>query len=302
MKIVLIGDALIDYQYWVQKMPGPGSDEAIISAAENPGGSALNTAFALSALGIQTAFCGSVGTDTAGNTLLSLMHKAGIAPTLVQQLGTTGYTITMIDRQGERTMFSYRGASARIRLLTADIRDAIEHSHLLFISGYFLTTPEQAEFAMQAAHYARSQNILTMLDAAPTIATVDEAITRRILSVTDIFSPNKAELATVTGTDDEDRGLRVITRTVPCTTLKLGARGAKLFFTKDFPFSAAPPDEAIYVPARKIAAVDSTGAGDAFNAGFIAAYLAGAAPEDCLRKACTLAEQAVMRRGATAVQ
>jgi len=117
-EVVVFGDALIDYQYWVERLPEAGEDAAILSHAVNSGGSALNMAIALSVLGVNTALWSCVGKDALGDELLALMRERPMPldTSLVSRNGETGYTVTMIDARAERTMFSYRGASSSVNL------------------------------------------------------------------------------------------------------------------------------------------------------------------------------------------
>ena len=110
--VLVVGDALMDNQYFVQTLPKSGQDVEIVDFSKSAGGSAANTVLALSACGVKTYFCGSVGGDEEGQILLSKFAKGNVDTSLVRQSGKTGFTVTMIENSGERTMLSYRGASA----------------------------------------------------------------------------------------------------------------------------------------------------------------------------------------------
>ena len=111
-QILVVGDALIDHQYWIDRMPGVGEDTIIRSFLKNVGGSAANTAIALAYLGVPTQFYGTIGRDLDGDLIIQQMRSVGVDTSGIQYGETTGFTITMIDENSERTMFSFRGASS----------------------------------------------------------------------------------------------------------------------------------------------------------------------------------------------
>jgi sugar/nucleoside kinase (ribokinase family) len=298
---VIAGDALFDYQYWVKRIPGRGEDETILSQAENSGGAGLNTAFALASLGIKVTMLASIGTDGAGGELFRRMEKAGIDTSLVRRKGVTGYTIAIVDEEAERTMLSCRGASADVLQMTDAVRDTIRAARLLFISGYLLLDGGQAAFALACAKCAKSSGTIVMMDATPVIARADPLLVQTLLKTTDIFLPNKRELELVSGFQDTEKALSHIAETVPCIALKLGAAGSIMRMAKGFPLAdGSRASRSVYsrAAAQRIAAVDTTGAGDAFNAGIAAAYLAGDYPENWLAKANALAARVVSQKGA----
>ena len=287
--VLVIGDALIDRRYSIKKLPSPGGDEAILEATEKAGGSALNSACILAARGLKTVFLGVVGEDSNGALLCKYMKEAGVDISLLRQCGTTGYTITFVDEQAERTMFSYRGACAFVQTLNCDIRNAIQQSKLLALSGYLLLDPCQADFALHAALHARACGVTVFLDASPIIGNVDKAILQDVLGVTDIFSPNRMEFAICTKYEDEGA---CFLSAVPCLAVKLGADGSLLKMKAGFPLMGGTfSKEALHItePSSELVLSDSTGAGDAFNAGFIEAYLKGKEPREWLRTANTVA-------------
>jgi len=109
----------------------------------------------------------------------------------------------------------------------------------------------------------------------------------------DLFLPNAEEAAAIARTDDPDRALDVLSRQFPQVVLKQGADGAVL----------ARSGECHRLPAPRVDVVDTTGAGDAFNAGFIHAWLKGRDPRSCLRAAIEAGSLSVQAAGgATALQ
>ena len=253
--VIVIGDVLMDYQYWIERMPNSGEDVAILSQEKNSGGSAANTAIALSSEGISCGFCGRIGEDEAGREITELMKNIGLDLTYLQYGGTTGYTLTLIEESGERTMFSYRDTAGNGMTLTPRLRQALCNAKLLFLSGYMLTEPAQAEYAIETAKQIKSAGGIVMLDASPKIGSVNRNILDRVFALTDVLSPNKDELAALAETDDVKKGLDILAERVPCVILKQGANGSVLVVNPGFPFIGGDANSKrieIHAPAKQI--------------------------------------------------
>lgn len=299
-EVLIIGDALIDHQYWVHEMPKSGEDVAILSSASHSGGSAANTAIALQKQGVSCAFCGRLGNDKFGSDIMKQMEEIGIDVLCIQYSGDTGYTLAIIDRHGERTMLSYRNAYAFRPVLTNELLKTIHKARVLFLSGYMLTDKQQADFVIEAAGYAKEKGCYVMLDASPVIGQADSAIVSSVLSLTDVILPNRLELEMLSKTTDLSSGLERLHEYVPCIALKLGGKGSRMSITPGFPM----PDGRItnsrkeyFSEAEPTAVVDTTGAGDSFNAGFTASFLRSDAPDKWIKNGNVLASRMVARKG-----
>ena len=302
--ILVIGDALIDHQYWIEHMPNPGEDTTILSTSKNVGGSAANTAIALAWLGAPTKFYGTIGRDLDADLILEQMQAVGVDTSGIQFGDVTGFTITMIDGSSERTMFSYRGASSNALTFDPNLLESIQNSRVLLTSGYQLLYPEQAQVVLAAAERMRAQGNLVALDPSPIIAEVSPEIRSRILELTDILLPNRRELALLTGEEDPSLALEKAPQLSSCVVVKLGSQGAWMSLRKGFQCvdgQKMPDDQIIHAPAVKVQAVDTTGAGDSFNAGFLASFLRGESPENWLKSGNNLAGEVVQHRGAVSM-
>lgn len=276
--VLVVGDALMDNQYYVEALPKVGEDVKIIDYCKNTGGSAANTAVSLASCGVKTFFCGSVGDDEDGRYFLGHMKDSSVDTTLVQQIGATGFTVTIIDSAGERTMLSYRGASASEMQISQKLTSMIDEVELVLLSGYYLLS--QSELLLEIASAAKNNGTVVALDPSPIVGNVDKDILRKMLEFTDVLLPNESETAAIIET--------IGTIDVACVATKLGDKGAKMIYHgKEYIF-----------PAKKIEAVDTTGAGDAFNAGFLASMLSNDEPQDWLTKGNEMAANIVAKKGA----
>jgi sugar/nucleoside kinase (ribokinase family) len=298
--ILLYGDALVDWQFHVRAIPQAGGDETIVSRAVNSGGSALNTAFDLAFLGEHPAFCSCVGGDSAGKILLDALKQAEIDTKLVDIHGETGYTVTLIDPSGERTMFSARCASADVPPENENLEFYCENTKIFLISGYTLQHAEQAAFALRLVQSVHRHGCTVFFDPAPVAGVVAQDILDEMLRFSDIVSPNMLELKILAHTENFNEAVERLSAAVPCLALKMGAKGAALRLRPGTKLCGRTYTGALELrePAQELDVADSTGAGDAFNAGFIAALLREPQPEAWLKGAVSTASLVVAREGA----
>lgn len=303
-KILVVGDALIDHQYWIDRMPRAGEDSQILSFSKNVGGSAANTAIALAFLGVPTKFYGTIGRDPDGGLIIEQMQAVGVDISGIQYGEVTGFTITMIDQSSERTMFSFRGASSDALLLDTPVLERIKSSRVLLTSGYQLLYPDQAEVVLSVAERVHAEGNLVALDPSPLIGDVPEEIRARMLGITDILLPNRHEIAILTGEEDLSTALEKARHLSKCVAVKLGAKGAWMAIQEGFQFAdgqRVSSDLCFQAPAKQVQAVDTTGAGDSFNAGFLASFMRNEAPENWLNSGNSLAGEVVQHRGAVSM-
>ncbi|MEX1308445.1 MAG: carbohydrate kinase family protein [Eubacteriales bacterium] len=294
--VVVAGDALMDMQFFVENLPEQGGDERIVDRQISTGGAAANTAVTLGRLGANTAFLGCMGRDNFADQLSEQLRLSGVDTSMVQYGGETGYTVDLIDRQGERTMLSFRGASARTIELNRSVKNRLSQTAVFLVSGYLLTDEKQAKFVQQAADAVKKAGGLVALDPCPTVDKVPDEVLIKVLEKTDILLPNAREM------DIIEKRAKKAAKAVPCTVLKRGEKGARLIMQKGFVLPSGETvseDMTLDAKVEPLQAVDTTGAGDAFNAGLIAAMLKGDEPESWLTLACTTAGRCIVRPGAT---
>ena len=299
--VAVIGDALIDYQYWVDEMPPVGGDTLINMSNRSAGGSAANTAVALGALGVSAAFIGRIGSDENGDWIKAQLTSGGVDISCVQYGAISGYVVTIINASGERTMFSYRGASAIPLIPTPILSRTMRRVKIMLLSGYCLLNAEQAAFALTAIGDLKAAGGLLALDPSPLIGQVEPVLCEKILSSVDILMPNRNELMTLAKTDHFDQALETMKKRVPIIALKLGAEGAAVFIRKGMTVPSGTvfaEDLYIQAPAEPVQIVDTTGAGDAFNAGFISGFLEDSDPKVWLTRGNQTAAAIVSQKGA----
>jgi sugar/nucleoside kinase (ribokinase family) len=250
------------------------------------GGSGANQAAWLSECGLQVQFVGCVGDDTFGRAHLRAFASAGIsAHCATLQHTSTGMIIVLVQNNGDRTMITDRGANSGLtpaRLPTGIFKTG-DWFHL---SGYTLLDPETRETGLAALQLARDRGMRISVDPSSTAPLV-EVGPERFLEWTrdvDLCFPNLDEGGLLTGETDEQAIATSLCRWYGGVALKLGSRGAL--------WASRASGPVIARPAEPVQVVDTTGAGDAFCAGFLSGWLKGATPDSALAQAIHLAATA----------
>jgi sugar/nucleoside kinase (ribokinase family) len=273
MEAVVVGNVTLDVICWpVDDVPRRTSVSFERSALV-PGGCGGNTAVGLARLGIATALVARAGRDEAGDLAFAALARAGVDTRRVVRVADrqTGLSVGLIDSEGLPRFVHTSGANA---LLTAAAVDAAafaaEGARALHVGGFFvLRGMEGAALAPRLAA-ARARGLLVTLDVVDCPAMDAPAPLWACLPHVDVLFCNRAEGRRLTGTDDPAAAATaLLARGAGSVVVKLGADGCL----------RAAPDGQERVPAWPVAAVvDTTGAGDAFAAGYVAAHLRGAGP------------------------
>jgi ribokinase len=282
MTIVCVGDLMVDV---VARLPGPlatGSDTPAKVTLQG-GGAAANVAAWLAALGEDATFIGRVGDDTAGREAIAALIGGGVRCVVaLDRERPTGMCIVLVDHSGERTMVPSVGANAG---LGDDTFELPADARLVYISGYALLAPGSRPFALDAIAAARAAGVPIAVDAASSAPLAREPEFEAWVGTDVLLFANEDEARVLTGHDDPARAAQALGDRFGEAVVKCGAAGAV-------------HSSGASVAARDVAVVDSTGAGDAFAAGYLAARLEGAAVEDALAVGVECATRAITQVGA----
>jgi sugar/nucleoside kinase (ribokinase family) len=272
-RILVIGDVMTDV---IVRPEGPlalGSDRRA-SITFQPGGSAANQAAWLAAFGVKVDFVACVGlADVQGET--ARLEAIGVAPHLVgDPRHETGRLVSLIGADGERSFFTDRGANEALE--ADDIPDAlIEGAALIHLSGYSFFAPSPRAAVLDAMGRAKDKPISADPASAEFLREVGADAFLAWTQGASILFPNAEEAAILAGSDDPETQCARLAARYPLVVVKRGAAGAE----------AAQGAQRWRAPAPKIEAIDTTGAGDAFVAAFLAARLSGADIEPALERA-----------------
>jgi sugar/nucleoside kinase (ribokinase family) len=244
-------------------------------------------------LGLRVAFVGVVGNDAMGRFMLDAMRMHGIdvSACRVDEEIPTGATVILAS-EADRAILTAPGTVPLLRDedVPAALVDRARHLH---VGSVFLLDALRPRLADRFAA-ARRAGITTSFDCNWDPSGSWDGGLGRILAETTVFLPNAAEAQRITGRETtEEAALALATLGPHVVAVKCGADGA----------IAGEPDGTITcVPAIAIDTVDTTGAGDSFDAGFLAAWLAGRPIRECLAVGVSCGSLSTRRVGGTAAQ
>ena len=285
-RIVVVGDVMLDV---VARLSGPvavGSDSEA-SVSFGGGGSAANVAAWLGFAGASPVLVARVGDDVRGVSAGAELRASGVDTRLAfDGEHPTGTCVVLVGPGGERSMLPDPGANGFLvpEDLPEDVLVAGDHLH---VTGYSLVRPGPRPAALAAIWRATEAGMSVSVD--PSSAALLGAEFLDLLEGVGLVLPNVEEAATLTGCAEPAASARALADRFPEVVVKLGAEGAL--------WTDGSTEQR--VPAVGAAApLDTTGAGDAFAAGLLAARLRGDSPAEALRAGCELAAQAVVTLGA----
>ncbi|MXP26421.1 adenosine kinase [Altererythrobacter indicus] len=262
-------------------------------AREISGGSAANTLAGLSALGSQCAFIGQVADDQLGDVFGHDIRAVGIDFDTAPRPGEppTARCLIFVTKDGQRTMNTYLGATQFLPADALDL-DVVAGGSILFLEGY-LWDPEEPRAAMRraidAAKNAGRKVAFTLSDPFVISRHGQDFHDLIDAGLLDIIFANHLELAALTGEDDFEAGIALLSARVPVLVVTRGAEGAVVVAHGERAEVAAEPIEQV---------VDTTGAGDLFAAGFLHAFVRDEPLEKCLRLGAIAAAEIISHYGA----
>ncbi|WP_394768622.1 PfkB family carbohydrate kinase [Lacisediminihabitans sp.] len=287
-RLISVGNVIIDIAARVPHLPERGGDVLADAAGVSPGGS-FNTMVAAVRQGLPTAYAGGHGTGVFGDRVRAELAAAGIDALLPPTPGLdTGYDVALIDAGGERTFVTVFGAEAA---LTATAISAVrpgEHD-LVHVSGYGLL--ERTNGAVLSAWLGTvPAGTRVLFDPGPLAADIPDEVWRLVTRRADWLSCNAREATMLTGEADAVAAILALAAVggrASGTIVRLGPDGCLLCLR----------GEITHVAGFPVAAVDTTGAGDAHAGAFLAALAAGERPMAAARRANACAALAVNRSG-----
>lgn len=286
--VLVVGDVMTDI---VVKPEGPiavGADTRA-TIRQLPGGSGANQAVWLASEGIAVRFAARVG---AADHAAQMAHFArqGVDARLGADALPTGQLVTLVSQDGERSFLTDPGANGA--LCRADLPDTLlDGVDLVSVSGYTLFPDGPRAAVLQLLEAAKLRGIPFAVDPA-SYSWLQEAGTESFLAWTAgarFCFPNEEEAATLTGSDDLEAQLAALARRYEVVAIKRGGEGAVALETESGTRASAR--------APTVDVIDTSGGGDAFLGGFLAATLKGEGVEAALRRGVELGSQAVTHLG-----
>ncbi|MEU8676565.1 PfkB family carbohydrate kinase [Streptomyces sp. NPDC048560] len=293
--LLVVGDVVTDVVVRHGAPPVRGTDTAA-RIRTLPGGAGANVAcWAVRSGCREVRLLARAGADSAAWHREILLRAGVRAELAVDEEVATATVVALVDGSAERTFLTDSGSV--LRLAPADwspaLLDGAGHLHL---SGYLLFAPTSRATALLALGEARRRGIPVSVDPASAGFLAGLGVDRflDIVEGADLLLPNADEACLLTGLPDPADAAAKLSRHVPLVAVTLGERGALL--------AAAGAVTARVAPVAVREPVDSTGAGDAFTGGFLAARLAGADAVEAAAAGCRAGAEAVTTVGGRPAQ
>ena len=285
-KICVLGSINMDLVTKTHAFPGPGQTVNGTEFHTFPGGKGANQAVAAGRLGADVTFLGKVGTDSFGDMSLTALREAGVDTLYIEKESTgTGIAAITVNAHGENTIICVPGANGLVDVLYVHRnKKAIDDADILMLQ---LEVP--LETVEWAAAYAAERGKTVILDPAPA-----RCLPQRLLSSSSILTPNETELGIIAdAVISDEQSVRKAADTLMAqgagmVVHKCGGKGAYLL----------TGEKTLLVPGFKVTPVDTTAAGDSFNAGLAVALAKGQSLEQSLRYGNAVGAISVTKMGA----
>ncbi len=284
--ITVLGIFVADISFLGNKIPNTG--ETILGDSYNigPGGKGCNQAIAISRLGGNVRFISKLGNDDYGKLAISKLKKDNIDTSniIISNKHQTGVAGIHVDKNtGKNAITVVRGAPASLTIEEID-------TEVIKKSKIFLTQLEiPIEVTLHCLKVAKKNGLINILNPAPACE-----LSNDFFSLIDYFTPNETEAEFYTGikindeNDAKESSKKLIDMGIKKVIITLGEKG--VFYSDG--------KEQIYINASPVKAIDTTGAGDAFNGGFSFALLKGKTVKECLELANKVAGLSTTKLGA----
>jgi ribokinase len=254
----------VDKLFRVNRIAAAEEESFVVDYSEACGGSAANTMVGLARLGCKVGFIGKMAADADGKLLLEDFRKEGVDTkgVMVSNTGRTGKVMGFVGKDGERALYVDSGVNDTINL---DEIDSTYASNTRFL--HLTSFVGKESFEAQKKLVGRlPRKVKVSLDPGAFYARIGLTELKPIIHRTFAMMPNAGELALLTGKTDYRAGAKLLTeKGVEVLAVKLGKKGCYVTDRR----------ESHFVRPFKVKVVDTTGAGDAFNAGLIYGLLSG---------------------------
>ena len=264
-KVLCIGDVMLDVVTKIQVMPSQinyGSDTPA-KISTHGGGAAGNVASWLTHTDAQATIVGHVGDDAAGSALVAEFDQLGVHHhNLVVDEGHSGVVVVLVDPTGERTMFPDNGANSGLHI--GDLPELADYD-AVYISGYSPLDPLSLPGIKEMITKIRDAAIPIYFDPASVGGMKEVAIAevQSWLPLMNVLLLNEEEAMYLSGHGDIEKSLDQLLNDCQTVVIKRGSHGA---------IGKTRGGESVSIPAIPTTVADTTGAGDAFAAGFISHF------------------------------
>jgi ribokinase len=281
--VIGFGALNVDKIFLVDKIPGVDQGCHVKREEVVGGGSAANTVYDLSAMGFRTGHVGKVGKDPEGQFFLESFGDVDTRG-IKKVDGATGVAYVLVTPEGDRAIIVNPGVNDFVEM--DDIDTAYLRSRYLHLTS-FACSQSFASFETQKKLVKKVKSRITF-DPGDMYSSMGLEALKEIVARSYVIFPTKEEIECMTGVPYKQAAEKVLNCGCPVVVVTLGKEGCYL----------RTDAEAIHVKARTVPVKDTTGAGDAFNAGFIAGLLREKSLKECCELGNRIASLAIQTYGA----
>ncbi len=282
-KVLCLGDIMLDVTA-VVGAPIKQGVETRASISTQGGGAAANVASWLAVSGTSAHLIARVGDDPAGRTVLAELDRFGVEHShKIIPDAHTGVVVVLVDALGERTMFPDSGANSG---LSPDDLPPLDDVTAVYLSGYPLVNPMSRQGALEILGIVNEMGLPVIFDPSTVGVLLDVGLkqVREWLTMVDVVVLNEEEAHFLSGKNNPVDAAAELLQLTPLVVIKRGGNGA---------LAQARGSALVQIPAIDVEVVDTTGAGDAFAAGFIKGWIAKNELVDSLQSGAELAAKCV---------
>jgi sugar/nucleoside kinase (ribokinase family) len=261
--IVSIGDLVADLVVSIPSLPAEAGRHQVANDLQlSPGGSG-NFLIAGARLGQPMAALGALGDDRWGHSVAEIISTAGVDLSLVRYTGTTTVVIVLVGQSGDHVFLGKIGEAGKIALCSSETA-LIRRAGALFCAGYTLGEAHQAEWAIEAMRVAQAAGVPVFFDPGPQLAAAPDALRAAALPLIDVLLTTEDEISLL--------GRGTLSETLsagPATVVvKRGAAGCAIY-------SRGQVSPLVELAGHPVPVIDTSAAGDSFDAAFVAAWVWG---------------------------
>lgn len=283
LPIISIGDLVADLVVSIPNLPAEaGRHQVATDIRLEPGGGA-NFLIAGARLGQPMAAIGALGDDDWGHQVAALIRAEGVDLSGVKHDGTTTTVIVLVSQTGEHVFLGKYGHGSKIDLGPAEV-ELIKCSGAIYCAGYTLRETRLVDLALEAMRVARQANIPTYFDPGPQMSDVPAGLRRQVLPLLDTVFATEEELPLL----GVNSAAELLNLGPGCVVVKHGFAGCAVYSEGALQFES---------PGYPVKVVDTSAAGDSFNAAFMTARLWGWPLADCAKLANAVGAAKVQKLG-----
>ncbi|MEA2090379.1 MAG: carbohydrate kinase family protein [Thermoproteota archaeon] len=284
--VIGFGALNVDKLYRVNRIAGKEEESFVTSFTESCGGSAANTVVGLAKLGLKTGYIGKVAEDREGKLLFDDFKKEGVDTegVIVAKHGRSGVAMGYVDPKGERALYVDPGVNDTIKFNEIN-PEYISQTKFLHLTSF---VGEKSFKAQKKLVRKLPENVKVSFDPGILYARKGFASLKPIIRRTFVMLPKDTELKLLTGKNYRKGAEVLIKNGVSVVVVKLGKKGCYVSNGK----------ESHLVKPCHVRVVDTTGAGDAFSAGFLYGLIKGKDLRDCGKLGNFVASRCIEKVGA----